>query len=366
MKPTPILVTTLSYDTSTYNDSTNQSDYNDEDIGEVYAEEELVSKLQNTPPMISLPTEVTTPPTIKSMKKKGVVTQTLIAKIPIVLQNNSDDEVQDQREDHGQSEEKIEVEPGEYVEDEQHQHIEVEKSQNPDLEQQDNIEIEQSEKVEVEKSENVEDAQESELEESEDVFDETSLSKSNEAIKEAAAGSGDFRLQYPWTRSDTFDVIPVSQSSHIAVPVKPKRGVVSPLQSQRHPTERDDTMGDITQIEKAPLQRLPAENTEHFSDQSSFSQVSSNRSSSFDYEVQYIMPQLSTGDPLIKTEEEETTEKISSTDKDTSSYRTMQDETNSEMNEDGKNCNLDNSEITVRVSEASNSENEDESAATSQ
>ena len=319
MKPTPILVTTLSYDTSTYNDSTNLSDYNEEEIEDVFAEEGLVTKLESTPPMTSSPAEETSPPTIKSMKKKGIVTQTLVTKIPIVLQETSSDE--DQREEMKRREE-----------------IEERK------------EIEEGTERDVEL--------ELEAEEAADVFDESSLPKINEATKDNETASTDFKLQYPWTRSDTFDVIPVAQSSQIAVPVKPKRGVVSPLQSQRHPTERDDTITDIAQIDKTPLQRFPTENTEQSSDHSTFSQVSSNRSSSFDYEVQYIVPQVSEADSSVKTEETESV--IKTIDNDTSSKST-EDETLSKITKvGGKNFNFENIEVTVKVSEASNSENEDD------
>ncbi|XP_063681577.1 uncharacterized protein LOC134816589 [Bolinopsis microptera] len=318
MKPTPILVTTLSYDTSTYNDSTNLSDYNEEEIEDIFAEEGLVTKLESTPPMTS-PAEETSPPTIKSMKKKGIVTQTLVTKIPIVLQETSSDE--DQRE---------EIEKREEIEERK----EIEEGIERDVE----LELEE--------------------EEAADVFDETSLPKMNEATKENEAASTDFKLQYPWTRSDTFDVIPVAQSSQIAVPVKPKRGVVSPLQSQRHPTERDDTITDIAQTDKAPLQRFPTENTEQSSDHSTFSQVSSNRSSSFDYEVQYIVPQVSEADSSVKTEETESVIKTIYNDK---SSKSTDDETLSKITKvGGRNFNFENVEVTVKVSEASNSENEDD------
>lgn len=127
---------------------------------------------------------------------------------------------------------------------------------------------------------------------------------------------------FNWSRSDTFDVIPISQSSVIAVPVKPKRGVISPLQTQRYPTERDDTVTSLSRPDVV-LHRITSpprgdhhhqlgihhKPTESCSEHSTFSQESccsssgGEGSSSFDYEVQYITPQLS--DPDLYSEEDD-------------------------------------------------------------
>ena len=323
-KPTPILVTTLSYDTSTYNDSTNLSDSNEDDIDIVYVEEEQVTKLESTPPMISLSDEEESPPTMKSMKKKAIVTQTLVTKIPIVLQETSTDHEDCCSDEH--------------LEEKEEEIVEQSEDDCQIIDKEIEIEIEFSKEEE---------------EEYQDVFEEEIHPKSSDNPEDA-----DFRLQYPWTRSDTFDVIPVSQSSQIAVPVKPKRGIVSPLQSQRHPTERDDTIGDIVQSEKTPLQRLPAENTEQFSDHSTFSQVSSNRSSSFDYEVQYIMPQLTENDTSLQTEVE-SSEAAATNDESTPCEE--EKVSNTELGEGGgRSFQFERAEVTVTVSEASNSGDEDD------
>ena len=291
----------------------------------MYAEEELVTKLESTPPMISLSDEEESPPTMKSMKKKAIVTQTLVTKIPIVLQETSTDH-----------------------EDCSDEHLEKKVEDTIVEQSEDDCQIVDNEiKMEAEFS------KEEEEEEYQDVFEEEIRPKSGDNPDDA-----DFRLQYPWTRSDTFDVIPVSQSSQIAVPVKPKRGIVSPLQSQRHPTERDDTIGDIAQSEKTPLQRLPAENTEQFSDHSTFSQVSSNRSSSFDYEVQYIMPQLTENDTSLQTEVE-SSEAAGTNDESTPCEE--EKVSNTELGEGGgKSFQFGKAEVTVTVSEASNSGDEDD------
>ena len=135
-----------------------------------------------------------------------------------------------------------------------------------------------------------------------DEFIVTPLKRKPKTLKDDMPSNNDENLaNFNWTRSDTFDVIPISQSSLISVPVKPKRGVNTPLHTLRHPTERDDTVTS----QKAQTHITVTNGS--FSEHSTFSQesCSSREGSICDYEVQYITPQLSDpGESSLGDEEE--------------------------------------------------------------
>lgn len=329
----------------------------------------MIAQKETVPQFESVPlAEESSPPTIRSMKKRAIVTQMEVTKIPVVLQSTAVKADQEEDiDDLGQEttvEEEVKLTD---IRDGENLSGREEDSDNfygceTTSEVADNIEMKGSSidkevmliepVIGDEIAEKVVEPIQVSPTEVEDFFDENSLQKTGDENK-STKGSPDIKFQFPWTRSDTFDVIPLSQSSQISVPVKPKRGVVSPLQSQRHPTERDDTLGDITQSEKAPLERNVAESAEHYSDTSTFSQVSSNISSSFDYEVQYITPQLSQD----KKDSTELGDDDDKTDIVEDVSNALQEKSNTGNNAGGSSSGV---LVTVKVSKPSNSEGEEE------